>query len=69
MRKPSGFTVTGPNVEKAVEHRGSGFIFAQKCAELADNDEATFYVRDAKGDSVGYVERQGKTVVTVETSP
>lgn len=69
MRATRGFTVTGPGVEKKVEARGAALSYAARRAELA-SEEVTFYVRDSKGESVGYAERiEGGIVITCETAP
>lgn len=56
----AGFTVSGPGVDKSYAEPGPGpaLSFAITKAERSPVD-ATFYVRDADGEVVGYVERKG----------
>lgn len=51
------FQVTGPGLEgKPVDSIGVGLSTATTYASRA-KAEATYYVRDVKGDTVGYAER------------
>jgi hypothetical protein len=58
------YTVTGPEVEHRAESGEIGLSAAITFAQH-QRQETTFYVRDAAGETYGYVESDGKGGATI----
>lgn len=60
----SGYTVTGPGLDKNYPDPGPALSRALTAASATEAD-ATYYVRAIDGTPIGYAERDGKTVQCV----